>query len=105
MKKPNFKREFKIEAAELVLDSGYSVKEASESLGVSNGAIRNWVKQLEKERQGQTPKNSKAFTEEHIEIQKLKKQVKQLEIEKDILKPKNKRKLKMKKMNQKSKDF
>ncbi len=52
--------EFKREAAALVLDQGYSHIDACRSLGVVDSALRRWVKQLEAERQGVTPK-SKAF--------------------------------------------
>lgn len=44
MKRRNFNRELKIKAAKLVLDKEYTIKEACESLGVSNGAIRDRVK-------------------------------------------------------------
>lgn len=86
MKRRSFNREFKIEAAELVLDKDYSFKEASESLGVSDGAIRSWAKQLEQERGGQTPVGAKALTSEQVEIQQLKKRIKNLETDKIILK-------------------
>lgn len=85
-KKPSFSPEFKEEAACLVLDKGYSIKEASEAMGVSNSALRAWVKQLQGERNGITPTNSKSITPEHQEIQALKAKVKQLELEKEILK-------------------
>ncbi len=58
-----FSAEFKREAAALVLDQGYSHIDACRSLGVVDSALRRWVKQLEAERQGVTPK-SKALTPE-----------------------------------------
>lgn len=58
-----FSAEFKREAAALVLDQGYSHIEACRSLGVVDSALRRWVKQLQDERQGVTPK-SKALTPE-----------------------------------------
>ncbi|MBG4894058.1 transposase, partial [Pseudomonas aeruginosa] len=51
-----FSAEFKREAA-LVLDQGYSHIDACRSLGVVDSALRRWVKQLEAERQGVTPKS------------------------------------------------
>lgn len=62
--------EFKREAAALVLDQGYSHIEACRSLGVVDSALRRWVKQLQGERQGVTPK-SKALTPEQQKIQEL----------------------------------
>jgi transposase len=35
--------EFKIAAAKLVRDQGYTIKKAAESLGVSPGSIRSWL--------------------------------------------------------------
>lgn len=48
--------EFKREAAGLVLDQGYIHIEAARSLGLVESALRRWVKQLQEERQGVTPK-------------------------------------------------
>ncbi len=70
--------EFKLEAASLVLDQGYSVSEACKSLDVGESVLRLWVDQLRDERGGKTPA-SKAMTEEQKRIQ-------ELETEKQILK-------------------
>ncbi|HCK5608300.1 IS3 family transposase [Pseudomonas aeruginosa] len=80
-----FSAEFKREAAALVLDQGYSHIEACRSLGVVDSALRRWVKQLEAERQGVTPK-SKALTPEQQKIQELEARINRLEREKAILK-------------------
>lgn len=82
----NYTKEFKRETAELVLDKGYTQKEAREAMGVSKSAISHWVKQLREERGGITPQNRKALTNEHQEIQQLKAKIKKLEREKEILK-------------------
>ena len=81
-----FTPEFKAQAASLVLDSGYTYNEAAESSNVSYSAINSWVKQLKAERRGITPQDSSAITEQQQKIQALEKQVKALELEKDILK-------------------
>ncbi|MCY1298911.1 Transposase [compost metagenome] len=80
-----FSAEFKREAAALVLDQGYSHIEACRSLGVVDSALRRWVKQLQDERQGVTPK-SKALTPEQQKIQELEARINRLEREKAILK-------------------
>ena len=80
-----FSAEFKLEAASLVLDQGYSMLEASRSLGVGETAIRRWVDQLRFEREGKPP-SSKALTPEQQKIQELKARIYRLEQEKDILK-------------------
>ncbi|MEL7559263.1 MULTISPECIES: IS3 family transposase [Stutzerimonas stutzeri subgroup] len=80
-----FSAEFKREAAALVLDQGYSHIEACRSLGVVDSALRRWVKQLQDERQGVTPK-SKALTPEQQKIQELEARINRLEREKAIFK-------------------
>lgn len=84
-KRPEYTTEFKYEAAGLVLDQGYSIADACRSLGVGDTAMRRWVAQLKAERGGTTPK-SKAMTPDQQRIQELEKRVKQLELEKSILK-------------------
>ena len=81
----SFSTEFKAEAANLVVKQGYSVSEASRSLGVGETAIRRWVNQLVQERDGITPK-SKALTPEQQKIQELETRINRLEREKAILK-------------------
>lgn len=82
----SYTQEFKREAAELVLDKGYTQREAREAMGVSKSAMSHWVKQLREERAGITPQSRKALTDEHQEIQQLKRKIKKLEREKEILK-------------------
>jgi transposase len=81
----SFSTEFKAEAANLVVKQGYSVSEASRSLGVGETAIRRWVSQLAQERDGITPK-SRALTPEQQKIQELEARINRLEREKAILK-------------------
>ena len=80
-----FSPEFKLEAVALIESQGYSVRQASEALSVGESALRRWVQQYRQEQQGSTPK-AKALTPEHQQIQQLKTQVKQLELEKEVLK-------------------
>ena len=86
MKRRTFSQEFKLDAANLVLKQGYSYRGAEDVTGVSNGALRNWVSQLKKELNGETPVGAKAITEEQKKVQRLEARVKQLEVEKEILK-------------------
>lgn len=80
-----FTPEFKLEAARLVLDQGYAISQASQSLDVGETALRRWVEQLQAERSGQTP-TSKALTPEQQKIQELEARINRLEREKAILK-------------------
>lgn len=81
-----FTTDFKLEAAGLVLDQGYSVEQACKAMDVGPTAMRRWVDQLRKERAGSTPRGSKALTPEQKRIQELEAQVRRLEREKEIFK-------------------
>ncbi|MBM3113522.1 transposase [Pseudomonas sp. PA-7-1E] len=43
MTRRSFSSDFKLEAAGLVLDQGYSIPEACKSMGVGKTALRRWV--------------------------------------------------------------
>lgn len=86
MTKRTFTPEFKIEAAGLVLDQGYSIVEASRAVDVSTSALGRWVKQLRAERSGLSPIEGKALTPEQQKIQTLEAKIKRIEREKEILK-------------------
>ena len=66
----SFTAQFKLDAASLVLDLGYSVPEASHSLNVSETVLRYGVQQLPSERTGTTPIGN-ALTPEQQKIQEL----------------------------------
>ena len=84
-KRRTYSKEFKREAASLVLDQDYSYPQACESLGLGETALRRWANQLRDERGGITP-TAKALTPEQQRIQEPEKRVKNLELEKSILK-------------------
>jgi transposase len=81
----SFSSEFKLEAAQLVVDQGYTLKAACEAMGVGKSTLENWVRKLKQEHQGETPKGS-ALTPEQRRIQELEKQLRRVEMEKEILK-------------------
>ena len=81
-KGPNFSPEFRLETAQLVLDKGYTHKEAADAMGVGYSTLGKWVRQL---REGKSPQAT-PMTPEQREIRELKKQVERLELEKEILK-------------------
>jgi transposase len=80
-----FSPEFRLEAAQLVVDQQYTVRAACEAMGVSKSTMENWVRQLRQERRGNTPKAA-ALTTEQRRIQDLEKRLRQVEMEKEILK-------------------
>jgi transposase len=84
-KRPNFKPEFRLEVAELVLNKGYSVREAAEAMDVGNSTVDKWVRQLKQERDGVSPSAS-PMTPDQIKIRELEKKIRYIEEEKEILK-------------------
>lgn len=84
-KGPNFSSEFRLETAQLVVDQGYTNKEAAEAMGVGYSTLGKWVRQLREERAGKSPQAA-PMTPEQREIRELKKQIERLELEKEILK-------------------
>ncbi|HGM7842898.1 TPA: transposase [Serratia marcescens] len=78
----HFTAEFKLEAAKLVVDHGYTFVKAAEAVNVSHSAITRWVNKLRLERQGKTPAGL-PLTPEQLEM---KKKVQRLEMENEILK-------------------
>ena len=83
--KRTFTPEFRLEAAQLVVDQGYKLKEAAEAMGVSKSAIDKWVRQLRQERSGISPKAS-PMTADKRKIRELEAKIRRIEMEKEILK-------------------
>ena len=76
-----YTKEFKEEAVALVHGQGYSVPEAARSLGIASNILYRWKQQIEDQQQG------KVLTkDEREELKRLRKEVKNLRMEKEILK-------------------
>ncbi len=80
-----YSKEFKLDAINLVLEQNYTRAAAAKSLGVDPNILGRWVKEHEQD-DGHAFRGNGKLTPEQEEIRKLKHQVKQLEMEKDILK-------------------
>jgi transposase len=81
-----YTREFKLHAASMVLDDNCPVPDVCASLDIGPTALRRWVDQVRKEREGQPVKGTKAITADQREIQELKAKIKRMEMEAEILK-------------------
>lgn len=80
-KRRSYTEDFKRDAVALSQEPGYSVAKAAKSLGINENLIRRWKQQLEPKSPGE------ALTEdERIELKQLRKRVRELEMEKEILK-------------------
>ncbi|WP_258306463.1 transposase, partial [Pseudomonas prosekii] len=82
----SYSTEFKLKAAGMVLDERISVPEVCASLDIGPTALRRWVDQVRKERQGSTPVGAKAITADQREIQELKALLRQKDRDIEILK-------------------
>jgi transposase-like protein len=78
-----YNEEFKMAAVKLALSTDKPIKEIAEDLGVSDTAVRNWVKLYGKAANG----NEDGFTpDEHRELVRLRRDLKRVTEERDILK-------------------
>lgn len=80
MKKRTFTPEFKKEAVALVNEQGYTIAKAAASLGISDRTLRGWV--VGTRQQSESELNE----DERAELKRLRKENKELRLEKDILK-------------------
>ena len=76
-----YSKEFKEEAVGLIRDQGYSVPEAAKSLGIANNMLYRWKQNIEDQEQGKV-----LAEDEREELKRLRKEVKNLRMEKEILK-------------------
>ena len=70
MKRRTFSRKFKLDATDLIIEKGFSYREAQNATGVNGGVIRTWVIQVQKELQVLIPVDTKATTDEPILVKK-----------------------------------
>ena len=77
----NYTAEFKQEAVALVTEQGYSVPKAAASLGITDKILYNWKAKFEAEQSG-----ASLNADERAELLRLRKENKELRMEKEILK-------------------
>lgn len=74
--------EFKQEAAKLVIEKGYSQKEAAQELGISPKNMTRWIQELINSGKSRTI----SLSPDQEEIKRLRKENERLRMERDILK-------------------
>lgn len=82
--KRTFTPEFRLECAQLIVDKGYSYRQASEAMNVGSTTLESWVRQLRRERQDCA--SATPITPDQQRIRELEKQVRRLEEQNTILK-------------------
>src|SRR5690606_31875849 len=81
-----YTKEFKLDAISLVLDQGHAISEVSRNLEINANMLRRWIREYQKDDAGQAFRGNGKLTPEQEEIRQLKAQIKQLKLEKQILK-------------------
>jgi transposase len=80
-----FSREFKVEAVKLVKERGVSITQAALDLDIHQTMLRTWIRELAGDPQQAFPGKG-VMKPEQAEIERLKKEVAKLKMERDILK-------------------
>ena len=80
-KRRNYTEDFKQDAVALVTEQGYKPSEAARSLGIGANLIRRWKREFEEEASG-----ARLSADEREELKRLRKEVRMLRMEKEILK-------------------
>jgi len=84
-KRKHYSKQFKIDAVKLVTEQGYKVSEAARNLGIHHSSLRGWKKQLETDGNQSFPGKG-YMTSDKEELYRLRKEVKKLQMEREILK-------------------
>jgi transposase len=79
----SFTDDYKAGAIRLVLDEGKTVAAAARDLGLTESSLRNWVEQARADR---TNGRTGLTTAEREELMRLRKDVRELRMERDVLK-------------------
>ena len=80
-----FTPEFKLEAAQLVVEQNYSIREAASAMNVGKSTMDKWVRQLRNEHNA-IATHPTALTPDQRKIKALEKRIRRVELEKEILK-------------------
>lgn len=87
MGRRTYAEEFKIEAVELSFNSDKTCKDIAEELGISYHNLIKWRREYKKDGDLAFPgQGNQKLTPDQEEIQRLKKELKETQIERDILK-------------------
>ena len=84
-KRRQYTEEFKCEAVRLVTDHGYGVTETARNLGINAHMLGRWKRQVDQQHNGVYRGNGH-MSAEHEELLRLRKEVKRLHMEREILK-------------------
>jgi len=81
-----YTKEFKLDAISLVLDQGHTPTEVSRNLEINANMLRRWIREYQADDVDQAFRGNEKLTPEQEEIRQLKAQIRQLKLERSILK-------------------
>jgi transposase len=81
-----YTKEFRLEAVKVVTDGGLSIPEASRRLSLSPSTLSNWVKAYKAGKLEEVGKNHRQLSDKEMELTRLKRELAEVKMERDILK-------------------
>ena len=84
-KRRTYTQQFKIDAVRLITEQGYKYSEAARNLGINRSVLKRWKNEIGSNCAAAFPGKGH-LSPESEELQRLRKMVKQLGVERDILK-------------------
>lgn len=81
-----YSKEFRQEAVKLVIEGGLSIPEAGRRLSLAPSTLGNWVRAYKKGKLSEVGKSHKPLTEVEMENYRLKRELAEIKMERDILK-------------------
>ena len=76
---------FKLELIKLIEEQGQKPSDVATQYEIAEFTLENWLTRYRREKRGNPIAKGNALTEEQREIQRLKKEITQLKLERDIL--------------------
>ncbi len=80
MSKKRYTEDFKVEAVKQITERGHSVPDVAKRIGVTTNSLYKWIKVY-----GESPERAAAVRAEKTETQRLRKELKRVTEERDIL--------------------
>ena len=81
-----YTREFRLEAVKLVTEEGLSIPEVGRRLSLAPSTLNNWAKKYKAGKLGKVGKNHRELSEKEMELHRLKRELAEVKMERDILK-------------------
>ena len=81
-----FTKEFKEEAVKMVLEGGLNIPEVGRRLSIPKSTLAHWVKVSKEGKLSDSNRKEKVVTVEQMELARLKREIVELKMERDILK-------------------